>query len=173
MKTIDNNTPYSLEEVGKILKMDSHALDQYCRELPITPKKDLRTGTATFSSEDIDLLKKARELHAKGDSLMVISKKLTKPNALTTRIANKSDVSVILETISRTKDDITVNLTKVLEEKLDGMDEVVVELIKAKSENENLKQKLKILNEENEFFKRELNKYKPFLLGLYKKDDDE
>jgi len=172
MKIQESNTPFSLDEVSKMLKMDQHALNQYCQELPITPKKDLRTGTAMFSSQDVNMLKKARELHAKGESLVSISKKLTKPNALTTRIANKSDVTVILDTLTKAKDDITSNLTKVIEEKLDGMDEVVVELIKCKSENENIKQKMKILMQENELLKYEINKFRPFVLGLYRREEE-
>lgn len=171
MNTAQINTPFSTEQVSKMLKMDENAIHQYCRELPIRPKKDLKTGTAMFSSQDIDILKKAREWHASGESLAVIAKKLTKPNALSTRVANKSDIAVIVEAVSQAKESILNDLSKIMDEKLEGMDEVVVELIKCKSENETLKQKIKLIGEENDILKDEFSKFKPIKFGLYRRVD--
>lgn len=171
MKTAQKTTPFSTEQVSKMLKMDENAIHQYCRELPIRPKRDLKTGMAMFSSQDIDILRKAREWHASGESLNAISKKLTKPNALNTRVASKNDITVIIEAVSQAKEGILSDLSKIIDEKLEGMDEVVVELIKCKSENETLKQKLKLVAEENDLLKEELSKYKPIKFGLYRRID--
>lgn len=164
-------TPYTVTQVSKLLKMDEKAIQQYCKELPIRPKRDLRSGAAMFSRQDIDVLKKARELHAAGETLPAIAKQLNKPNALTERVASKSDIAVILETITQSKENILEDITKLIDEKLEGMDEVVVELIKCKSENETLKQKVKLLNEENIILKSELNKYKQIKFGFYYKGE--
>lgn len=171
MNTAQSNTPFTTDQVSKMLKMDENAIHQYCKELPIRPKKDLRTGTAMFSSQDIDILKKAREWHASGESLATISKKLTKSNVITTRVANKNDISVVVEAISNAKEGILSDLSRIIDEKLEGMDEVVVELIKCKSENETLKQKLKLINEENDLLKTELGRFKPIKFGLYRRID--
>lgn len=60
-----------------------------------------------------------------------------------------------------------------LDEKLDGMDEVVVELVRCKTENETLRYKMNELNKEVYNLKNELSKYKSVGLGLYvKKNGD-
>ena len=171
MKTAQTNTPFSTDQVSKMLKMDENAIHQYCRELPIRPKRDLKTGSAMFSSQDVDILRKAREWHAAGESLASISKKLVKPNALNTRLASKSDITVIIEAVSQAKEGILNDLSRIIDEKLEGMDEVVVELIKCKSENETLKHKIKIITEENTVLKDELAKFKPIKFGLYRRID--
>lgn len=171
MTTAQKNTPFTTNQVSKMLKMDENAIHQYCKELPIMPKKDLRTGAAMFSSQDIDILRKAREWHASGESLANISRKLTKPNALNTRVASKSDVAVIVEAVSQAKEGILGDLSRLIDEKLEGMDEVVVELIKCKSENETLKQKLKLIAEENDILKSELGRYQSLPFGFYRRLD--
>ena len=171
MTTAQKTTPFSTEQVSKMLKMDENAIHQYCRELPIRPKRDLKSGMAMFSSQDIDVLRRAREWHASGESLSTISRKLTKPNALNTRVASKNDIAVIVEAVSQAKEGILSDLSKIIDEKLEGMDEVVVELIKCKSENETLKQKLKLIVEENNILKDELSRFKPIKFGLYRRMD--
>lgn len=171
MTTAQVNTPFSTDQVSKMLKMDENAIHQYCKELPIRPKRDLKTGSAMFSRQDIDVLKKARDWHASGESLNNISRKLVKPNALNTRPANKNDVTIIVEALTQAKEGILNDLSQVIDEKLEGMDEVVVELIKCKSENETLKQKLKLIAEENDILKDEIARYKPFRFGLYRRVD--
>jgi DNA-binding transcriptional MerR regulator len=171
MKTAQTNTPFTAEQVSKMLKMDENAIHQYCRELPVRPKRDLKTGKAMFSKQDIDVLKRAREWHASGESLGNIAKKLTTTNPLSTRVANKGDITVIVEAISQAKEGILSDLSKIIDEKLEGMDEVVVELIKCKSENETLKQKIRLVAEENDVLKDELTKYKPIKFGLYRRVD--
>lgn len=65
-------------------------------------------------------------------------------------------------------------ITDVLSEKLDGLDEVIVELIKAKTENETLRQKVNELNKENFSLKSENASYKSVGLGFYvKKSTDD
>ena len=61
----------------------------------------------------------------------------------------------------------------VLDEKLDGMDEVVVELIRAKTENENLRNKLNELNRENFELKTRLNSFKSVGFGFYTRKQED
>ena len=62
-------------------------------------------------------------------------------------------------------------IAKVIDEKLEGMDDVVVELIRCKTDNETLKQKIVDLNKEVYQLKNELNSYKSVGFGLYKKKE--
>ena len=60
-----------------------------------------------------------------------------------------------------------------LDEKLDGMDEVVVELVRCKTENETLRYKMNELNKEVYNLKNELSKYNHLGFGFYvKKNGD-
>ena len=69
------------------------------------------------------------------------------------------------------KPDIEIDELYQYGEKLEGMDEVVVELIRCKTDNETLKQKIIDLNKELYQLKNDLNSYKPIGLGLYKKKE--
>ena len=69
---------------------------------------------------------------------------------------------------------IVDRISKVLSEKMDGLDEIVVELIRTKTENETLRQKLNELNKENFSLKGENASYKAVGLGFYvKKNTDD
>ena len=64
-------------------------------------------------------------------------------------------------------------MTKLIDEKLEGMDDVVLELVRCKTENENLKNKVNELNKENFKLKNILNSFKPLICGFYvKKEED-
>ena len=56
-----------------------------------------------------------------------------------------------------------------LENKLDGLDEVVVELIQVKTENENLRIKLNQMTKENYELKNSLESFKPVGFGFFVK----
>ena len=64
---------------------------------------------------------------------------------------------------------IVDRISSVLSEKMDGLDEIVVELIRAKTENESLRQKLNELNKENFTLKSENSSFKSVGLGFYVK----
>lgn len=85
-------------------------------------------------------------------------------NSLTVMESNLLDkISELLEDKISTK----------LDEKLDGMDEVVVELVRCKTENETLRYKINELNKEVYNLKNELSRYKALGFGLYiKKSGD-
>ena len=81
------------------------------------------------------------------------------------------DVGTKLENL---ENNIISRITDVLSEKMDGLDEVIVELIRAKTENESLRQRLNELNKENFSLKNENASYKAVGFGLYvKKNTDD
>ncbi len=99
-------------------------------------------------------------------------------NALVQPKANSSVVvEKICTSISAMENSLTGKISdlieKKLDEKLDGMDEVVVELVRCKTENETLRYKMNELNKEVYNLKNELSKYKALGLGFYiKKNGD-
>jgi len=100
-----------------------------------------------------------------------VEKKLV-PNTTT-----KSNGAVVVEKICNSLSVMETSITnkisnlidKKLEEKLDGMDEVVVELVRCKTENETLRYKMNELNKELYNLKNELSCYKSIGLGFYVK----
>lgn len=82
--------------------------------------------------------------------------------------------SSLMRRIDAMEDTVITKITDALSEKLDGLDEVIVELIKAKTENETLRQKINGLNKENFALKTENASFKPVGLGFYvKKSTDD
>ena len=81
-----------------------------------------------------------------------------------------SNLSAIVEAISNSKEHILNEVSRLLDDKLSGLDEVVVELIRTKAENDSLRQKLATLTKEREVLKTDLASFKPFQFGLYKKE---
>ena len=79
----------------------------------------------------------------------------------------------ICSSLSKMENNITEKISDViqkkLDEKLDGMDEVVVELVRCKTENETLRYKMNELNKEVYNLKNELSRFKALGLGFYVK----
>ena len=77
----------------------------------------------------------------------------------------------ILASLQQMENTLSDKIAKVIDEKLEGMDEVVVELIRCKTDNETLRQKIVDLNKEVYQLKNDLNSYKHIGLGLYRKQE--
>ena len=69
------------------------------------------------------------------------------------------------------ENNLSDRIAKVIDEKLEGMDEVVVELIRCKTDNETLRQKIIDLNKEIYQLKNDVNSYKSIGMGLYVKQN--
>ena len=84
------------------------------------------------------------------------------------------NTAAFVRKIDSMENNIITKMGDMLAEKLDGLDEVIVELIKAKTENESLRQKINTLNKENFALKTENSSYKSIGLGFYvKKSTDD
>jgi len=150
----NNVTP---QEVRSALGIDNRKIVDLCRHANIVPKKNLN-GQIYFSKDEFETLRKASK-NLKSTALAASEQKAVVNNLM-----------IKLDCLEQNLTDV---IAKTLDEKLDGMDEVVVELIRCKTENENLKQKINELNKENYHLKNSLNMYKPLPFGLYlKKEDD-
>lgn len=163
---------FSPEEVRKILNSDNQEIKHLCKQVCISPKRDHATGRTFFLNNDVEILKKIKDLHDRGQKIM----QQTKSNsALMTRPPEKRQIShntepeinMLVNTVLEAKNIIIDRVSKIIDEKLDGMDEVVVELIKCKAENEKLKQKLNQMTKDTYKLKNEVESFKPIGFGMY------
>lgn len=89
--------------------------------------------------------------------------------AIRSSTANKDNITVMVEAVSQVKEGILKDLSRLLDDKLSGLDEVVVELIRCKSENDSLKKKLDEAVRTKEALDYELSRFKPVQFGFYRK----
>ena len=154
-------------DVRKLLNIDNREIVELCKKTSVTPKKDQK-GQIYFSVDEVKKLRNAKTSIAgarmeKRETLPV----MTKPNS-------QAVVNGLLDTLNKMETNITTSMTKLIDEKLEGMDDVVLELVRCKTENENLKNKVNELNKENFKLKNILNSFKPLVAGFYiKKEENE
>lgn len=203
----------SAGQLLRILNSNPKEVSTLCQKACLKPKKD-GFGNIYFSKDDIDVLKKVKELYKHTKELqeekkraveeavkkMAIEKeysevqeesenlyKNVKENNFLQRVKQKaqkhelalhnvaedlipsSPKSEIQRSIESLENNIVDRISNVLSEKMDGLDEIVVELIRTKTENETLRQKLNELNKENFNLKSENSSFKSVGLGLYVK----
>lgn len=82
---------------------------------------------------------------------------------------SEEQVNSLVNTVIDVRENIVERLTKFIDDKLDGLDEVMIELIKCKTENERSKLKIDQLVKDNYSLKAEIESFKPVALGLYLK----
>ncbi len=153
-------------DVRKLLNVDNKEIVELCKKTSVNPKKNSK-GQIYFSVDEVKKLRNAKssvvaEMSEKRSALSVV----TKPNS-------QAVVNNLLDTLNRMENNITTSMTKLIDEKLEGMDDVVLELVRCKTENENLKNKVNELNKENFKLKNILNSFKPLMCGFYIKKEEE
>ena len=178
--------PYTIGYVQELLALDEMRLMQLVRGLGLSPAKDDRTGSYIFTHKEIDLLKRAQEMTARGENMDAIAARLglakapRGEGAIATRPAGgqavyapsqqKDSLAVMLESMSQIKEGLLKDLARLVDDKLSGLDDLVVELIRCKSENDSLKKKLEEAVRARESMEYELSLFKPVQFGFYKKE---
>ena len=152
-----NENILSPQDVRKILDSDNMEIVKLCKKADISPKKT-EDGKTYFSMEDVRALKLLKEGSSNVPSTM-------------SKNASQLVVDSLIQSLHRMENNITDSVVKILDERLEGMDEVVVELIRCKTENENLRNQIEELNKEVYSLKKENASYRPFMFGMYVKDD--
>ena len=147
----------SPQDVRKILDSDNMEIVKLCKKADISPRKT-DDGKTYFSMDDVRALKLLKEGSSNVPSTM-------------SKNASQLVVDSLIQSLHRMENNITDSVVKILDERLEGMDEVVVELIRCKTENENLKNQIEELNKENYALKKENASYRPFMFGMYVKED--
>ena len=153
-------------DVRKLLNIDNREIVELCKKTSVNPKKDSK-GQIYFSVDEVRKLKNAKssvvaEMNEKKSALSLVSKQ-----------NSQAVVNNLLDTLNKMESNITTSMTKLIDEKLEGMDDVVLELVRCKTENENLKNKVNELNKENFKLKNILNSFKPLMCGFYIKKEEE
>ena len=148
-------------DVRRLLNIDNREIVELCKKTSVNPRKDSK-GQIYFSMEEVKKLKSAKTANNEKNALSVVSK----PNS-------QMVVNNLLETLTQMENNITSSMTRIIDEKLEGMDDVVLELVRCKTENENLKNKVNELNKENFKLKNILNSFKPLMCGFYVKKEEE
>lgn len=95
------------------------------------------------------------------------SKSVNFPMKMNSNLAIEKICSAFSDMESNLREKMSQILEEKLDEKLDGMDEVVVELVRCKTENETLRYKMNELNKELYNLKNELARYKALGMGFY------
>ena len=104
------------------------------------------------------------------EGIQPMPKSVNFPMKMNSNLAIEKICSAFSEMEASLKEKMSQLLEEKLDEKLDGMDEVVVELVRCKTENETLRYKMNELNKEVYNLKNELSKYKPLGMGFYIKN---
>ena len=154
------------DDVRKLLNVDNKEIVELCKKTSVSPKRNSE-GQIYFSIEEVKKLKNAK--------LSVVNKMTDKKSALSlvSKPNSQAVVNNLIDTLNKMETNIITSTTKLLDEKLEGMDDVVLELVRCKTENENLKNKINELNKENFKLKNILNSFKPLVAGFYIKKEEE
>ena len=176
------NKAFTPKMVRELLNVDNERIINLCKKISLVPKKNSK-GLTYFSRDDVKILKRVQDLQNQAKNVQATKEKNIMAPAIQQQSPQTPQVVVdakltqaAIDTIERLnhtlnilEENISNKLTSVLDEKLDGMYEVVVELIRAKTENENLRHKINELNKENFYLKNNLTSYKALGFGLYTK----
>ncbi len=154
------------QEVRAILNTDNKEIVELCKKASILPRKDNK-GLTYFSYEEVKNLRKVQAMKNKKVAVSnpIMTQKSVPSSSATSAVQN------ILSSIKSMENTLSDKIAKVIDEKLEGMDEVVVELIRCKTDNETLRQKIVDLNKEVYQLRNRLNNYKPVGLGFYVKKE--
>lgn len=157
-------TVLSPSEVRNILKTDNKEIIRLCKKAAIIPRKNGQ-GQTYFSYDEVKNLKALKDGSSKESS--------DERSLAVVQQDSQVVVNNLISQLESLENNLTDSLSKIIDEKLDGMDEVVVELIRCKTENETLRQKINELNKENYNLKSEVKSYKSIGLGFYVKKANE
>lgn len=148
----------SPQEVRAILNTDNKEIVELCKRASIMPRKNSK-GHTYFSYDEVKNLRKVQA-----------QKGITNP-MITSAQMQSPVMKNLLVSIKEMENNLSDRIAKVIDEKLEGMDEVVVELIRCKTDNETLRQKIIDLNKEIYQLKNDVNSYKSIGMGLYVKQN--
>ena len=148
-------------DVRKLLNVDNKEIVELCK----------KTGQIYFSIDEVKKLKSAKSSLLTGNGIKKMNNDKTLP--VMTKPNSQAVVNGLLDTLNKMESNITSSMTKIIDEKLEGMDDVVLELVRCKTENENLKNKVNELNKENFKLKNILSSFKPLFAGFYIKKEEE
>lgn len=148
------------KQIREMLGIDNNRIQEICKMADIKLKRNDR-GLTYFTRDDAVVLKRfctepsvKYPLSGKSTGMATVS---------------HASLSQLFTTIKGLEDNICDKFASMLDEKLEGMDEVVLELVRVKTENESLRTKIADLDKENYNLKKELKSFVKASFGFYKK----
>ena len=157
-------------DVRKLLNVDNKEIVELCKKTSVCPKKN-KFGQIYFSIDEVRKLRSAKTSIIAGNGIRKMNRNETLP--VMSKSNSQTVVNGLLDTLNKMESNITLSMTKLIDEKLEGMDDVVLELVRCKTENENLKNKVNELNKENFKLKNILSSFRPLFAGFYVKKEEE
>ena len=190
--------PYTAYYLSQKLHVSENHIIRVANLLGVRAHQDLETGHLFFSATDVTRIRQALEKEARGERIQPIlgrqaippkanehagqpvdttQQTIQKPYATQQPIAQAqhnalvttTDVSVLADAVNSMRSQLLGEVSNVLENKLSGLDEMVIELVRAKTTIATLQKQLQDTHNELIFTRAELNSYRPAAFGLYKK----
>lgn len=169
METTENYSPKMLRE---LFNTDNSGISTLCREAKLVPKKDL-SGNTYFTKHDVQALRKIRDLHSK--NTMLVNDLMNSSSGKLSLPASSADLDATFKKLNDRfeafQKSVEEKISNLIDEKLDGMDEVVVELIRCKTENETLRFKMNEMEKLNYSLKNQVASFKNIGFNLYLKKE--
>lgn len=185
----------STDVIKKNMKISNEEILEMCKLGLIKPQKS-QDGRIFFSQNDIQLMKRMtrsnnENLDPKSETVKA-TKNVTSPlknikfpkinehnqgeiveAAKNNVTAQETNYNAVLSRFDILEKNVQNKIEAILNEKLDGLDEVIVELIRTKTEIENLRVKLNEAELQNHKLTKQLNCFKKVALGFYVKTEPE
>ena len=192
VKKLQEETKINVEELEVLLDSNIEEVVTLCKKACVKPKTD-SMGNAYFTKNDVDMLKKMKELYSQSQNLqkneikeeplsldnpnkkinfLEKAKVRTKSDSITA-LAKAHPATQLAHKLENLENNLISKMSELLSEKMDGFDEIIVELIRAKTENENLRQQVNSLNKQVYILKGELASFNPVAFGFYTKKETE
>ncbi|MBR2069359.1 MAG: hypothetical protein IJ877_06320 [Candidatus Gastranaerophilales bacterium] len=187
----------NVEELEELLDSDIEEVVSLCKKACLKPKTD-DMGNAYFTGVDVDVLRKMKELYSQArntqkqleteanikleaqkqeEDLVSPNQKVNFLTRAKSRIkslpAFESAGYGIQNSLEKLENNLIEKFAEILSEKMDGFDEIIVELIRSKTENENLRAQVNDLNKQVFNLKKELALYTPLPFGFYTRKESE
>ena len=191
----------NVEELEVILNSDIEEVVSLCKKACVKPKTDsMGNAYFTKTDVDMlkkmkELYSQSQEIQketeekvantiiesAQGDSLNLSNpnkkvnflekaKNRAKGNVVAA-MASVHPATQLASKLEAFENNLVNRMSQILSEKMDGFDEIIVELIRAKTENENLRQQVNSLNKQVFILKNELASFNALPFGFYTKKD--
>lgn len=199
VQKLQNEEKINVEELEAVLNSDIEEVVSLCKKACLKPKTD-SMGNAYFTKKDVSVLKKMKELYMQTRELqkekeeVVSTSTIEEANPQEQLNNPEKKVNFLMKAKNRIKTSQTPlvmsaasaqlqnrletfeksimdKMSALLSEKMDGFDEIIVELIRSKTENENLRQQVNTLNKQVFILKGELASFKPLAFGFYSKNE--
>ena len=187
----------NVDELEELLDSDIEEVVSLCKKACLKPKTD-DMGNAYFTGVDVDVLRKMKELYSQArntqkqleteanikleaqkqeEDLVSPNQKVNFLTRAKSRIkslpAFESAGYGIQNSLEKLENNLIEKFAEILSEKMDGFDEIIVELIRSKTENENLRAQVNDLNKQVFNLKKELALYTPLPFGFYTRKESE